>query len=95
MSASKPQPRIGPTPSTPTSTETRAARDLLNSTEDGELRRRFNPQDMLAKKIYPDIWARDPAEQDTLGYLIEHARSLRRFLNQVTDAGLGVVVYLS
>jgi Domain of unknown function (DUF1877) len=77
-----------------TSRETRAARDLLNSTEDDELGRRFNPEDMLAKKIYPDIWAGDPAEQDTLGYLIEHVRSLRGFLNQATDAGLGVVLYL-
>jgi hypothetical protein len=78
-----------------TSTQTREARDFLRSVDDEELRRRFNPQDMLAKQIYPDIWARDPAEQDSLGYLIEHVRILRGFLDQAVDAGLGIVLYIS
>ena len=50
---------------------------------------------MLAKRIYPDIWARDPAEQDSLGYLIEHVRILRGFLDQAVDEGLGIVLYIS
>ena len=78
-----------------TSTETRAARDWLNNIEEDELRSRFNPEDMLAKEIYPDIWARDPEEDDTLGYLVEYARTLRGFLNQAVDEGLGIVVYLT
>jgi len=78
-----------------TSTETRAVRDFLKSVDDEELRRRFNPEDMLAKRIYPDIWARDPAEQDSLGYLIEHVRILRGFLDQAVDEGLGIVLYIS
>ena len=78
-----------------TSSETRAARDWLNSIEEDELRSRFNPEDMLAKEIYPDIWAPDPAEDDPLGYLVEYARTLRGFLNQAVDEGLGIVVYLT
>jgi hypothetical protein len=77
-----------------TSGETRAARDWLNGIDDDELRRRFNPEDMLAKEIYPDIWAPD-ADDDPLGYLVEYARTLRGFLNQAVDEGLGIVVYLT
>jgi uncharacterized protein DUF1877 len=77
------------------SKETREARDFLNTLADAELRRRFNPADMLARKIYPEIWDRDPAADDTLGYLIEHVRTLRGFLNQTVDNGCGIVVYLS
>jgi hypothetical protein len=78
-----------------TSRETRAARDLLNNIEEDELRRRFNPEDMLAKEVYPDIWAADPAEDDPLGYLVEYARTLRGFLNQAVDKGLGILMYLT
>ena len=69
-------------------------RDWLNNIEEDELRSRFNPEDMLAKEIYPDIWARDPEEDDTLGYLWS-ARTLRGFLNQAVDEGLGILVYLT
>jgi Domain of unknown function (DUF1877) len=78
-----------------TSVETRASRDWLNNIEEDELRRRFNPEDMRAKEIYPDIWERDPEEDDTLEYLVEYARTLRNFLNRAVDQGLGIVVYLS
>ena len=77
-----------------TSRETRDARDLLNSQDDDQLRGRFDPEDMVAKEIYPEIWTRDP-QDETLGYLTEYVRILRGFLNQVTDSGLGIVQYLS
>lgn len=78
-----------------TSGQTREALALLNQISDDELRRRFNPADMLAKQIYPEIWDRDPGKQDTLGYLMEYVRILRVFLNQTVVAGRGIVVYLS
>jgi hypothetical protein len=34
---------------------------------------------MLAKETYPEIWARKPEEDDTLGYLIEYFQTLRGF----------------
>ena len=78
-----------------TAAETREARDALRALSDDALEARFKPSDMLAKKIYPEIWAEQPEEDDTLGYLMEYVRILRGFLDQVVDEGLGIVVYLS
>lgn len=78
-----------------TAAETRDARDALSACTNEDLRARFDPQDMIAKEIYPDIWARKPEEDDTLGYIMEYVQTLRAFLNQAVDAGLGIVVYIS
>jgi Domain of unknown function (DUF1877) len=75
--------------------ETREVLDALIALRDEDLRARFNPQDMLAKQIYPKIWARKPEEEDTLGYLMEYVETLRGFLGQAVDEGLGIVVYIS
>lgn len=78
-----------------TAAETRQARDALRAISDDELRARFDPADMLAKEIYPEIWTRDPEEDDALGYLIEYVQALRSFLDKSVDAGLGLVVHIS
>jgi hypothetical protein len=78
-----------------TAAETREARDALREVRDEVLKGRFDPQDMIAKQIYPEIWARKPEEDDTLGYLMEYVQTLRGFLNQAVDEGLGMVVYIS
>jgi len=78
-----------------TAAETREARDSLRAITDEELKARFNPQDMLAKEIYPGIWTREPEEDDTLGYLMEHVQILRDFLDQAVHQGLGIVVCIS
>jgi hypothetical protein len=78
-----------------TAAETREALEALRQIGDADLRARFDPKDMLAREIYPEIWARKPEEEDTLGYLMEYFETLRGFLDQVVDAGLGVVVYIS
>jgi hypothetical protein len=59
----------------------RKARDALRVLSDDDLRARFNPSDMIAKEIYPEIWDRSPADDDTLGNLIEYVQELRRFLD--------------
>ena len=78
-----------------TAAETREALDAVNALSDEDLKARFDPQDMLAKEIYPEIWSRDPAEDDTLEYVMEYFQILRRFLSQTVDKGLGIVVYIS
>lgn len=78
-----------------TSEETRKARDALRALTDDDLRARFDPTDMIAKEIYPEIWDRSPADDDTLGYLIEYVQVLRRFLDQAVVKKFGLVVYLS
>lgn len=77
-----------------TAAETREALNAVNELSDEDLKDRFDPQDMLAKKIYPEIWSRD-AEDDTFGYLTEYFMVLRGFLSQTVDEGLGIVVFVS
>lgn len=78
-----------------TAAETREALNAVNELSDKDLKVRFDPQDMLAKEIYPEIWSRDPEEDDTFEYLTEYFQVLRGFLNQTVDEGLGIVVYVS
>ena len=40
-----------------TAAETREALDAVNALSDEDLQARFDPQDMLAKEIYPEIWS--------------------------------------
>ncbi|HEX5052389.1 MAG TPA: YfbM family protein [Planctomycetota bacterium] len=75
--------------------QTRSACDALRAVTDEDLRARFDPADMLAKEIYPEIWDRAPEHDDTLGYLIENVQTLRRFLEQAVAQDLGMVVYLT
>jgi hypothetical protein len=78
-----------------TAAQTREARDALKALSDDDLRARFNPEDMLARKIYPEIWDAEPDEDDTLGYLMDYVHTLRGFLDEAVNAGLGMVVYIS
>ena len=78
-----------------TSAETRDALTAMQPLQPEELRKRFDPKDMIAKEIYPQIWDRDPQDDDTLGYLLEYFEILRGYLTQVVDEGLGVVVFIS
>lgn len=66
----------------------------LASLPDATLLSRFNPVDMRAKKIYPDIWTRDPKDGDTLKYLAEYLVALRRAVTEAVDRGFGLVIVL-
>ena len=74
------------------SDEVRPIADALDHLPPDELRERFDPERMLEEGIYPDIWDRDPAEDDTLGYLIEHYTDLRAFVRRAADRGDGLIV---
>jgi hypothetical protein len=60
-----------------------------------ELRARFNPAEMTALEIYPDIWDRDPAEDDTLQYCLEYFETLRNFVGIVASKNQGLLIYVS
>jgi hypothetical protein len=64
----------------------------LASLPDDELRSRFDPPKMMAKKIYPEIWS-DP-EDDTDGYLMEHVTLLREAIAGAVSRGQGLVLVL-
>jgi hypothetical protein len=74
--------------------QTRLARDHVRSLSDQDLRARFDPAAMRALKIYPDIWHRDPDEDDTLGYVMESVPKLRAFLDTAVANGHGLLVAL-
>lgn len=74
--------------------ETRGAHDALLRLTDDELRGRFRPADMMTKEIYPQIWDSPPAEDDTLGYLLEHVQVLRDCLARAVEQRLGLLVYI-
>jgi hypothetical protein len=75
--------------------ESREIAAKLGGIDDDELRRRFAPEAMMAAKIYPEIWDRDPEDDDTLGYLMENVGTLREALATVTGNGHGLMVFLS
>lgn len=60
-----------------------------------ELRARFDPQEMMRIDIYPQIWDRDPTEDDTLGYCLEFYSELKGFLGSAAAANHGVILYLA
>ena len=74
------------------SDEVQPIADALDRLPPDELRERFDPERMLHEGIYPDIWDHDPAEDDTLGYLIEHYTALRAFVRRAADRGDGLIV---
>jgi hypothetical protein len=75
--------------------EVQAIAAALARVSDEELRRRFNPKEMLKLKIYPQIWHSDPEDDDPLGYLMENVDGLRMFLDRAVTNRRGMVVYLS
>lgn len=60
-----------------------------------ELAKRFDPERMMELGVYPEIWDRDPAEDDTLGYLLDYYDDLRSFVRRAADRGHGLIVYLN
>lgn len=77
-----------------TAAETRNIAAALARVDEAELRRRFAPAEMMRLEIYPEIWDRDPADDDTLGYLLEMFGVLRGALERVVGQGFGLLVTL-
>lgn len=75
-----------------TAEETRDAHEMLSSLSDDALRARFDPAQMMRRQIYPEIWDRDPGDDDTLGYVMENVADLRQFLAAAARDGLGVMI---
>ena len=55
---------------------------------------RFDPTTMMAQHIYPEIWDRDPREDDTLGYLAEYFDMLKTFVRDSAETRKGLLVWL-
>lgn len=81
-------------PRTLTAAETRAFAEELEALSDAQLRSRFAPAEMMELEIYPEIWDRDPADDDTCGYLLGYVGELRTFLAGAVASGLGLLIAL-
>jgi hypothetical protein len=82
-------------PRTLTPAESRDVAVALAALSDDQLRARFAPDDMMRLEIYPEIWDRNPAEDDTLGYLMAHVEQLRSALPGVVARWHGMLVTLT
>jgi hypothetical protein len=78
-----------------TAAETQTIADAFARMGDQDLLAGFDPPDMMAKEIYPEIWDRTPPADDPIGYLREFLPVLRSFLRQAADARMGMVVTLT
>jgi len=78
-----------------TAAETREVAAALVLLDDETLRRRFAPAEMMRLEIYPEIWDRDPDEDDSLGYLMEYLSELRGVVNTASAQGLGLLVTIT
>ena len=78
-----------------TAAETRTILQAIEGISDEDLRSRFDPGDMTAKKIYPEIWSRGSPDDETIGYFLEHFAIMRGFFEQAVESELGIVVSLS
>ena len=75
--------------------QVRAWHIALQEIDEATLRSRFDGPRMDKLSIYPTIWSRDPAQDDTLGYLLTNYRGLRDFLRDAAAGGYGVLVTMS
>ena len=68
---------------------------VLGDLDESTLRKRFNPEEMMKLDIYPQIWNRASDDDDVLGYCLEYAANLRRFLSHAVSNSMGMVLHLS
>lgn len=76
------------------SAEARHVCVALRSLPDEALEARFQPEEMMARRVDPEIWTRSTPDDDPLEYLIENVHALRRFLDQAVAQRLGFVVHV-
>lgn len=49
----------------------------------------------MKQEIYPEIWDRDPQQDDALGYLLECYEILTTFVRETREAERGLIIFLS
>lgn len=64
----------------------------LEDLDNAELERRYDPEDMSRKDIYPEIWERD--SKDSLEYCLDNFNNLKTFIKAASENRLGLVVYV-
>ena len=57
-----------------------------------EIRKKFNPQEMMALGVYPEIWS---DEEESLEYLMEYYEVVVEFYKSAATEGQAVIAFLS
>ena len=78
-----------------TSTQVRDIAAAFGSLTRDEIARRYDPARMMELAIYPEMWDRDPTEDDALGYLLDYFDLLKEFVRRGAASGRGMLVYLN
>lgn len=78
-----------------TSAEVKEISAALTGLSTADLRKRFDPAKMMKLQIYPEIWDRDAADDDTLAYLLEYFEQLKAFLAHGAERNFALLVYLN
>ncbi|WP_018228018.1 YfbM family protein [Methyloversatilis universalis] len=78
-----------------TAAEVKAVAGALAGIDEAFMRARFDPAQMMQLDIYPGIWDRDPADDDSLGYCMEYFSELRAFVMRAAERGAGLVISLT
>ena len=77
-----------------TSQQVQSLNTVLQRIDEPFLKRRYNPQKMMALEIYPEVWDRDPADEDNLRYCLDAFAELKTFVAQAAERNVGFIVYL-
>ena len=69
--------------------------EFLDAVTPETLSKRFEPRRMMELQIYPEIWDRDPSEDDALQWLLSYFVDLKAFVRRAADNGDGLVIFIS
>lgn len=69
-----------------------AIAQALNALDPEELKRRYDPQDMEAKQIYPDIWVNEG--DHAFDYLLGYAATMKAYFSGVAARGDAVITWI-
>lgn len=78
-----------------TAAEVQAVAEALAGIDEAFIRARFDPARMMQLDIYPGIWDRDRAEDDSFGYCMEYFGALRTFVMRAAERGVGLIISLT
>lgn len=78
-----------------TAAQVQAWHEAVRGLDGASLRARFAPDEMMKLDIYPAIWDRDPAKDDTFGYCAEHFEALKGFVAEAARRKVGMVLVLT
>jgi hypothetical protein len=78
-----------------TSAEVAEIARALEKISSDDLRARFDGEQLMSAEIYPEIWDRDPAEDDMLGYLVDYFEPMKALISRGAREGRALLVYIN